>query len=86
MEGDAANEGRGDTTGRSRAGVTDDLLTTSEVSTLFGVDRRTVVLWANRGRFRALRTPGGQYRFRANEVRRLVESSNSAKGMSAASE
>ncbi len=51
----------------------DDLLTSAEVASLFGVDRRTVVLWAKRGRIPALRTPGGQHRFRADEIRCLLE-------------
>ena len=51
----------------------DDLLTSAEVANLFGVDRRTVVLWAKRGRIPALRTPGGQHRFRADEIRGLLE-------------
>jgi excisionase family DNA binding protein len=51
----------------------DDLLTSAEVASLFGVDRRTVVLWAKRGRIPALRTPGGQHRFRADEIRGLLE-------------
>jgi len=51
----------------------DDLLTSAEVAGLFGVDRRTVVLWAKRGRIPALRTPGGQHRFRADEIRGLLE-------------
>ena len=51
----------------------DDLLTSAEVATMFGVDRRTVVLWAKRGRIPALRTPGGQHRFRADESRGLLE-------------
>jgi excisionase family DNA binding protein len=51
----------------------DDLLTSAEVASLFGVDRRTVVLWAKRGRIPALRTPGGQHRFRAEEIRGLLE-------------
>ena len=51
----------------------DDLLTSAEVASLFGVDRRTVVLWAKRGRIPALRTPGGQHRFRAEEIRGLLD-------------
>jgi excisionase family DNA binding protein len=51
----------------------DDLLTSAKVASLFGVDRRTVVLWAKRGRIPALRTPGGQHRFRAEEIRDLLE-------------
>jgi excisionase family DNA binding protein len=61
------------------------LLTSAEVASLFGVDRRTVVLWAKRGRLPALRTPGGQHRFRADEIRQLLEtnggdSTNSVEG------
>ena len=51
----------------------DELLTSAEVAERFGVDRRTVVLWAKRGQLKATRTPGGQHRFRAGEVRRLLE-------------
>jgi excisionase family DNA binding protein len=51
----------------------DDLLTSAEVASLFGVDRRTVVLWAKRGRIPALRTPGGQHRFRADDIRGLLQ-------------
>jgi excisionase family DNA binding protein len=66
MEGNARDRQRGS----SREG---ELLTSAEVASLFGVDRRTVVLWAKRGRLPAVRTPGGQHRFRANEIRQLLE-------------
>jgi excisionase family DNA binding protein len=59
-----------------RHSAPDDLLTSAEVAERFGVDRRTVVLWAKRGRLRALRTPGGQHRFRAGEIEDLLNSSN----------
>jgi excisionase family DNA binding protein len=61
---------------RRRSAPPDDLLTSAEVAERFGVDRRTVVLWAKRGRLRALRTPGGQHRFRAAEIEDLLNSSN----------
>ena len=54
----------------------DELLTSAEVAERFGVDRRTAVLWAKRGRLRALRTPGGQHRFRAAEIESLLNSNN----------
>jgi excisionase family DNA binding protein len=50
-----------------------ELLTSAEVASMFGVDRRTVVLWAKRGRLPALRTPGGQHRFRLLEMQRLLQ-------------
>ena len=68
MEGNARESAGRD--GRSDDG---ELLTSAEVASLFGVDRRTVVLWAKRGRIPALRTPGGQHRFRAEEIRRLLD-------------
>lgn len=61
---------------RRRSAAPDDLLTSAEVAERFGVDRRTVVLWAKRGRLRALRTPGGQHRFRAAEIEDLLNSNN----------
>jgi excisionase family DNA binding protein len=63
-------------TGGRRTEEQDELLTSAEVAALFGVDRRTVVLWAKRGRLPALRTPGGQHRFRADEIDRLLKSNN----------
>jgi excisionase family DNA binding protein len=74
-----SENGNVQTNGRAREGrlqaeaSDDDLLTSAEVASLFGVDRRTVVLWAKRGRIPALRTPGGQHRFRAEEIRGLLE-------------
>jgi excisionase family DNA binding protein len=74
-----SENGNVETNGRARearlhAEASDDgLLTSAEVASLFGVDRRTVVLWAKRGRIPALRTPGGQHRFRAEEIRGLLE-------------
>jgi excisionase family DNA binding protein len=63
-------------TPRGRMDEQDELLTSAEVAALFGVDRRTVVLWAKRGRLPALRTPGGQHRFRADEIDRLLKGNN----------
>ena len=74
QNGNAANNGSGSESTEGQPGLPDDdLLTSAEVASLFGVDRRTVVLWAKRGRIPALRTPGGQHRFRAEEIRTLLE-------------
>jgi excisionase family DNA binding protein len=40
-------------------------LSRGEVSRLFGVSTSTVTRWARLGLLRALRTPGGHYRFPA---------------------
>jgi excisionase family DNA binding protein len=72
--GNVETNGKARELGRLQAEASDDdLLTSAEVASLFGVDRRTVVLWAKRGRIPALRTPGGQHRFRADEIRGLLE-------------
>lgn len=62
-------------TARNRGPVTcRKLLTPGEVATLFGVDPKTVVRWANQGRFATIRTLGsdrqlGHRRFFEDEVR-----------------
>jgi excisionase family DNA binding protein len=48
-----------------------ELLTWTEVASLFGVDRQTVVVWAKRGRLPSVRTPGGEHRVRAAEIRQV---------------
>ncbi len=86
MEHNSKSQGSGGWPARSSTTATDDLLTSAEVAALFGVDRRTVVLWAKRGRLPALRTPGGQHRFRADEIRRLLETSTGTTNGEAATE
>lgn len=51
----------------------DDLLRTADVAALFHVSPRTVSEWARRGRVPSVRTPGGQWRYPAAPIRRLVE-------------
>ena len=48
-------------------------LTRREVSRLFGVSPSTVTRWARLGLLRAARTPGGHYRFPAEETRKAAE-------------
>lgn len=49
------------------------LLTPAEVAAMFGVDPKTVTRWAKAGQLSAIRTLGGHRRYRADEVRRLLE-------------
>jgi excisionase family DNA binding protein len=52
-------------------------LTRREVARLFGVSTSTVTRWAQRGLIKAVRTPGGHYRFPADETRRAARRANS---------
>jgi excisionase family DNA binding protein len=47
-------------------------LSRGEVSRLFGVSASTVTRWARQGLLKTLRTPGGHYRFPAEETRRAA--------------
>jgi excisionase family DNA binding protein len=51
----------------------DELLTPSEVAKLFRVDPKTVTRWAKSGKLSSIRTLGGHRRYRAAEVRMLLE-------------
>lgn len=51
----------------------DELLTPSEVAKLFRVDPKTVTRWAKSGKLSSIRTLGGHRRYRAAEVRSLLE-------------
>ena len=46
------------------------LLSTGAVARLFGVSPSTVTRWARLGVLKAVRTPGGHFRFREDEARR----------------
>ena len=50
-----------------------ELLTPSEVAEMFRVNPKTVTRWARAGRISAVRTLGGHRRFRASEMRRILE-------------
>src|SRR5207237_2358919 len=52
---------------------TDQLLTTSEVASIFAVNARTVAGWARAGKIHPIRTPGGRLRFEASDIRRVIE-------------
>jgi excisionase family DNA binding protein len=51
----------------------EELLTPSEVAKLFRVDPKTVTRWAKSGKLSSIRTLGGHRRYRAAEVRALLE-------------
>jgi excisionase family DNA binding protein len=48
------------------------LLTPHEVANAFRVDPKTVTRWAQQGRIKSIRTPGGHRRFYESEVRALL--------------
>jgi len=54
----------------------DELLTPAEVAALFRVNPKTVTRWHRSGKISAIRTLGGHRRFRADEIRRLLEESD----------
>lgn len=52
-------------------------LSRGDVARLFGVSVSTVTRWARQGLLKTLRTPGGHYRFPADETRRAALDSGS---------
>ena len=50
-----------------------ELLTPAEVAVMFRVNPKTVTRWARAGKISAIRTLGGHRRFRASEIRRVLE-------------
>ncbi len=56
----------------------EELLTPSEVAKLFRVDPKTVTRWAKSGKLSSIRTLGGHRRYRASEVRTLLEGQQGA--------
>lgn len=51
-----------------------DYLTTTELARLCGVSRFTIINWVNRGKIRAIRTVGRQYRIPVSEAISFLES------------
>jgi excisionase family DNA binding protein len=54
-------------------------LSRGDVARLFGVSPSTVTRWARTGVLPAVRTPGGHYRFRFEDMRKAT--ANSAAGL-----
>jgi excisionase family DNA binding protein len=51
----------------------DRLLTPGEVAEMFRVDPKTVTRWANTGKLRSVKTPGGHRRFFLSEIRQAMQ-------------
>jgi excisionase family DNA binding protein len=49
-----------------------EMVPASQAAEILGVDKRTVLRFARSGKLRAYRTPGGQHRFRREDVERLA--------------
>lgn len=56
----------------STATQPDRLLGTREVARKFSVTERTVINWVRAGKLEAVRTLGGHYRFRPEDIEPLV--------------
>lgn len=50
-------------------------LTTQDVGEIFAVHRATVAQWADQGKLPAFKTPGGDWRFRQEDVDRFYAES-----------
>jgi excisionase family DNA binding protein len=66
---------KGDTTSAAKD---PEFLSRGEVAQLFGVSASTVTRWARLGLLPAFRTPGGHYRFPAEETRRAARHPSAA--------
>lgn len=49
-----------------------NLMRSSQVAELFGVDKHTVGRWANSGKIAGLKTPGGHWRFHPDYIASLI--------------
>jgi excisionase family DNA binding protein len=54
-----------------------NLLTPSEVAALFRVDPKTVTRWSQKGKLNCIKTVGGHRRYSLEEVKRLLNESQS---------
>lgn len=52
----------------------EELLTVGELVAIFKVHPRTVSRWADEGKIKAVRTPGGHRRFRRSDVAAFINS------------
>lgn len=61
---------------RVPARTVERLLTPGEVAQIFRVDPKTVTRWANAGKLRYIRTPGGHHRYLESAVQALLHLEN----------
>jgi excisionase family DNA binding protein len=59
-------------TRRDDVSETKELMTPSEVGKALRVDAKTVIRWVTLGRLRGIKTPGGQTRLYAEDIRAIV--------------
>jgi excisionase family DNA binding protein len=64
--------GEEDYASEAKAQAKPGFLSRHEVSSLFGVSVSTVTRWARQGLLKTVRTPGGHYRFPAEETRQAA--------------
>ena len=53
-------------------GEREPLMMPGEVAAMFRLDTRTVARWANAGKIRSVRTPGGHHRYFAADIRAML--------------
>lgn len=51
----------------------DELLKLDDVARIFQVSKGTIRAWTNSGKLACVRTPGGQRRFRQDDVQRILD-------------
>jgi excisionase family DNA binding protein len=65
--------GRGERKERGEEIPEERFFSRGKVSRLFGVSNSTVTRWARLGLLKAVRTPGGHYRYPAEETRKAAD-------------
>ena len=58
---------------RTGLGPQEQLLTPSELASMFRVNPKTVTRWARAGKLNAIRTLGGHRRFKLSEIQRCLD-------------
>jgi excisionase family DNA binding protein len=75
-----------DTRGEHEVSETKELMTPGEVADALRVDVKTVARWVHQGLLRAVKTPGGQNRMYAEDIRAIVNGETGDKSDVPASE